>query len=89
MGIGSTMLASMNQGMKGIGFDLSKDFCGIAKDRIGKFQGTLTSEFEILNPDIYNKDSRTISKSRCGCRFQSTWFYKSIYAKHTKCWGCR
>jgi DNA modification methylase len=61
MGIGSTMLASMNQGMKGIGFDLSKDFCGIAKGRIGKFQGTLASEFEILNPDIYNKDSRTIS----------------------------
>mgnify|MGYP003334039904 CR=1 FL=1 len=62
MGIGSTVLASMNQGMKGIGFDLSKDFCGIAKDRIGKFQGTLTSEFEIINPDVYNKDSRTISK---------------------------
>jgi len=61
MGIGSTMLASMNQGMKGIGFDLSKDFCGIAKDRIGKFQGTLTNEFEILIPDIHNQDSRTIS----------------------------
>jgi DNA modification methylase len=62
MGIGSTMLASMNQGMKGIGFDLSKDFCGIANQRISKFQGTLTNETEILNPDVYNKDSRTISK---------------------------
>jgi len=62
MGIGSTMLASMNQGMKGIGFDLSKDFCGITKSRVREFQKTLVSEFEVLNPDIYNKDSRTISK---------------------------
>lgn len=62
MGIGSTMLASMNQGMKGVGFELSKDYCRIAKDRFGKYQGTLTSKFEILNPDIYNNDSRTISK---------------------------
>jgi DNA modification methylase len=62
MGIGSTMLASMNQGMKGIGFDLSKDFCAIAKERIGKFQDTLDNETEILSPDIHNKDSRTISK---------------------------
>ena len=62
MGIGSTMLASMNQGMKGVGFDLSKDFCQIAKSRIGKFQGTLSSEIEVLTPDIHNKDSRTISK---------------------------
>lgn len=62
MGIGSTMLASMNQGMKGIGFDLNKDFCRIAQKRIGTFQGTLTSELEILTPEIFNTDSRTISR---------------------------
>ena len=62
MGIGSTLLASMNQGMKGIGFDLNKDFCQIAKRRIGKFQGTLTAEYEILTPEVFNKDSRTISR---------------------------
>ena len=62
MGIGSTMLASMNQGMKGIGFDLSKDFCGIAKERIGKFQGTLDNNTEIFTPEVHNNDSRTISK---------------------------
>jgi DNA modification methylase len=62
MGIGSTMLASMNQGMKGVGFDLSKDFCKIAKSRIGKFQMPLTSKIQILTPDIHNKDSRNISK---------------------------
>jgi len=62
MGIGSTMLASMNQGMKGIGFDLNEDYCKIAKTRTGTFQGTLTSEFEVLQPDIHNKDSRTISQ---------------------------
>lgn len=62
MGIGSTMLASMNQGMQGVGFDLSSDFCKIAKDRIGKFQGTLTVEHEILTPEIHNYDSRNISK---------------------------
>ena len=62
MGIGSTMLAAMNQGMKGIGFDLSQDFCGIAKERIGKHQNTLDNATEVLTPDVYNKDSRTISK---------------------------
>ncbi len=62
MGIGSTMLASMNQGMRGVGFDLSKDFCQIAKSRIGKFQSTLTSEIDVYTPDVHNKDSRTLSK---------------------------
>ncbi len=62
MGIGSTILASMNQGMKGIGFDLSEDFCEIAKERIGKYQNTLDNATEVLTPDVHNKDSRTISQ---------------------------
>jgi DNA modification methylase len=62
MGIGSTMLASMNQGMKGIGFDLSGDFCRIAIGRIDNFQGILSNENEILRPDVHNEDSRSISK---------------------------
>jgi DNA modification methylase len=61
MGIGSTMLASMNQGMKGIGFDLKKEYCETAKNRINSFQASLISKDAILTPDIYNKDSRKIS----------------------------
>jgi DNA modification methylase len=61
MGIGSTMLAAMNQGMKGIGFDLNKEYCKTAKDRINSFQGSLISKHAILTPEIYNKDSRKIS----------------------------
>ena len=61
MGIGSSMLASMNQGMKGIGFDLNKEYCKTALNRINSFQGSLISQDAILTPDIYNKDSRKIS----------------------------
>ena len=62
MGIGSTMLASMNQGMQGIGFDLNENYCRTAKNRIDSFQGTLTSGYDFPTPEIHNKDSRKISE---------------------------
>ena len=61
MGIGSTMLAAMNQGMKGIGFDLNGDYCKTAKDRVGKFKSTFSPDTVVLQPDIFNSDSRKIS----------------------------
>lgn len=61
MGIGSTILASMNLGMKGIGFDLNSEYCKTAKSRVAKFKSTFSSDTIVIQPDIYNKDSRTIS----------------------------
>ena len=61
MGIGSTILASMNQGMKGVGFDLNSEFCNIAKGRVANFKSTFSPSTVVIQPDIYNKDSRKIS----------------------------
>ena len=61
VGIGSTLLAAMNQGMHGIGVDLNKDFLKITKSRISKFQPTLDNHAEIIAPEIINLDSRKLS----------------------------
>jgi DNA modification methylase len=63
MGIGSTVLASMNQGMKGIGFDLSAEFVTKAKERVAAFKGSSIPDTEVIKPEIHNKDSRKISKT--------------------------
>ena len=63
MGIGSTLLASMNQGMKGIGFDLSAEFCEKTKARIDEFKGSTIPDTKVIRPDIHNRDSRKISKT--------------------------
>jgi DNA modification methylase len=62
LGIGSTVLASMNQGMKGIGFDLSSEFCSKATNRVEAFKGSTIADTKVIQPDIHNKDSRRISK---------------------------
>ncbi len=62
MGIGSSMLASMNQGMKGVGVDLSKEFYKISKKRIDNFPLELNRDSEIVQPLLFNSDSRTLSK---------------------------
>jgi DNA modification methylase len=62
MGIGSSMLASMNQGMKGVGVDLSKEFYKISKRRIDNFPLELNRDSEIIQPILFNSDSRTLSK---------------------------
>jgi DNA modification methylase len=63
MGIGSTLLASMNQGMKGIGFDLSSDFCAKTQARVEEFSGSAIPDTKVIQPEIYNSDSRKISKT--------------------------
>tara|TARA_B100000963_G_C22638977_1_gene679279 strand:+ start:537 stop:1337 length:801 start_codon:yes stop_codon:yes gene_type:complete len=60
MGIGSTLLASMNTGTKSIGFDLNKDYCKIAKKRIKNFQKDLFNENKTYTPEVYNLDSNKI-----------------------------
>jgi DNA modification methylase len=63
MGIGSTLLASMNQGMKGIGFDLSAEFCEKTKVRVDAFKGSTNPDTKVIQPDIFNRDSREISNT--------------------------
>ncbi len=43
-GIGSTMVAAQNTGRKGIGIDLSKEYCNTARDRLKK-----NKKIEIIN----------------------------------------
>ena len=50
-GIGSSMVACKNLGHKGVGIDLSVDFCDIAKKRIGEYKGVQIIDgdsFEVL-----------------------------------------
>jgi DNA modification methylase len=63
MGIGSTVLASMNQGMKGIGFDLSNEFCAKARSRVESFNEVTIPDTKVIEPEIYNLDSRNISNT--------------------------
>lgn len=61
LGIGSTLLASMHQGMRGIGFDLNPEYCAIANKRVSSFQPSLEIP-DVFLPIIHNFDSRNISK---------------------------
>lgn len=62
-GIGSTVKAAYRTGRQGIGVELNKDFCKIAKSRIKSIQGELfesvTNKFE---PEIINGDSKNLLK---------------------------
>ena len=47
MGIGSTLLGSMNSGVKSVGLDLNKSYVSIAKKRIKKYQKDLFNEKKV------------------------------------------
>ena len=61
MGIGSTMLAAMNQGMQGFGVDLSQEYYKISNKRISNFPPELQENSKIVLPKTFNKDSRHLS----------------------------
>ncbi|MFA5239657.1 MAG: DNA methyltransferase [Phycisphaerae bacterium] len=61
MGIGSTVLAAYQNQRLSIGFELSKDFVKIAKNRINEMKGIFHVD-EKLEPKIFNKDSRLIDR---------------------------
>ena len=54
MGIGSTLIASMETGRNSIGFDLNYDFCELAKERIRNFQHNLFDQKKIYKPTVIN-----------------------------------
>jgi DNA modification methylase len=59
LGIGSTLIASQRVGRKGIGLDLNKEFCKIAKDRLE--QQKLDSN-KLSEQKVYCEDSRDLIK---------------------------
>jgi len=60
MGSGSTMLAAMNKGKKGIGIELSKEYIELTNLRISNFQKDLLKDSKVIAPSIINDDSRLI-----------------------------
>lgn len=64
LGIGSTLKAAHNLGKKGIGFDLNKDYCEIAKGRVTNHEAdeNFNKKVKRFEPKIYCEDSRNILK---------------------------
>lgn len=60
MGIGSTLMATMNTGTKGIGIELNNKYCIIAKRRTKNFQKDLFNEKKINYPEIICDDSNNL-----------------------------
>lgn len=63
LGIGSTLLAAYRTGRKGIGIELNKDYCKIAKKRATEYQGDIfETNIERFAPEVYCADSRNLLK---------------------------
>src|SRR3989344_3102416 len=64
LGIGSTLKAAHNLGKKGIGFDLNKEYCTIAKNRVTNHSADelFDKKLKRFEPKIYCEDSRNILK---------------------------
>jgi DNA modification methylase len=62
MGSGSTVIAAMNKGKKGIGIELSKEYIDLAESRVKNFQSDAFCAQDIIQPTIINDDSRNLSK---------------------------
>ena len=62
VGIGSTLIASMETGRNSIGLDLNKDFCDKAEERIKFFQKDLFNKNKIYEPKVINDNSNNLLK---------------------------
>ncbi len=64
LGIGSTLKAAYKLGKRGIGIDLNKEYCKIAKKRVEIIQEDLFSKKrkDFFQPEIYNDDARNLNK---------------------------
>lgn len=59
MGSGSTLIAAQNKGLKGIGFEINKEYISMAKNRLDNIYRTLFSNnigYEIINDNAENID---------------------------------
>ena len=62
LGSGSTVLAAMNKGKKGIGVELSQEFIDISEERVKNFQVDLLEQTKIIKPEIIQDDAKNLSK---------------------------
>jgi len=62
LGSGSTLLAAMNKGKKGIGIELSDEYIKLSKSRVKSFQLDLLNDQKILTPKIIKDDAHNLSK---------------------------
>jgi len=63
LGSGSTILAAMNKGKKGIGIDLSQDYIDLSQARIQQFQTHLIDTAPaIIEPLIIQDDAKNLGK---------------------------
>lgn len=62
VGIGSTLLAAYKLGRKGIGIDLNKEYCNLAKDRINHIQLEIFDKEKHYEPKIHCTDAINLDK---------------------------
>lgn len=65
VGSGSTILGAYNLGKKSVGFDLSKEYCTLTKDRIKRYKKELLEKDDKVtrfDPEIHCADSRKLLK---------------------------
>lgn len=60
MGVGSTLVAALECGKQGIGFEISEEYAKIARNRLESQQKLFTDE--VYTPIIYVDDARNIDK---------------------------
>lgn len=58
LGSGSSILAAMNKGKKGVGFELSEEYINLTRDRISRFQDDLLNDEPTIEPSIHKMDAR-------------------------------
>jgi len=62
MGSGSTILAAMNKGKKGIGVELSDEYIELTKGRVKNYQADLLNSVDVISPKIIHDDAHNLGK---------------------------
>ena len=62
LGSGSSIIAAMNKGKKGIGVELSEEYIELVEDRISNFQLDLLNNEDLITPEIIHDDAKNIGK---------------------------
>lgn len=62
MGSGSTIIAAINRGKKGIGIELSKKYIDLTQSRIDNFQQDILNQAKYIDPLLINDNSKNLLK---------------------------
>ncbi|TET07221.1 MAG: site-specific DNA-methyltransferase [Candidatus Atribacteria bacterium] len=66
MGSGSTLIAAQNKGLKGVGFEINKEYISMAKNRLDNIYRTIftgKSNYEIINNSAIDLDKHLSANS--------------------------